>query len=95
MMSRLRPRIGEKDVDKVQATIGQARDHVARIAHVQAHIGDPAFLDVPQARSHPVLKRLDADEPRLRVRGRLRHQMLAAAKADFEDCSPSPSRGGG
>jgi hypothetical protein len=44
---------------------------------------------MPQARGDAVHERLDADEALVRMRGSLRHQMLAAAEADFEHGSPS------
>jgi hypothetical protein len=93
----LRPGIGEEDVNAIEARVRQARKHVAGVAVMQADVRDARILDAREALGDAVQERLDSEKARVRVRPRLRDQMLAGAEADFEDdfALPSPARGGG
>lgn len=92
VVARLRPGIGEKNIDEIKRRIGQTRDHIARVALVQTDVLRAALLDVAQARGNAVQERLDADEAAVGMSGGLGDQVLAAAEADFEDLGAGFSR---
>ena len=83
MVAGLRPRVGKKNVSAVERGVRQTRDDIARVALVQADVLGVGLFYVAQTRGDTVEEGLDADEALLRMRRRLRDQMLAAAKADF------------
>ena len=47
-MARLGPGVGVEQVDHRQRSVGNAREHLQRVAIVQADIGEPLFLDMDQ-----------------------------------------------
>src|SRR3546814_7211583 len=58
--------------------------HVQRIAHVDADVGQPSVADMPKRRHDAVQKGFAADETMAGMRLCLRGHMLTAAKADLE-----------
>jgi hypothetical protein len=59
-MPRLRPGIGEQNVDAIQRCIRQLRQHIARVTVMQAHVLNASLFDVAQTRGDAVEEWLDA-----------------------------------
>jgi hypothetical protein len=77
-----------EQIDEAQRAIGDAREHLERIAMVDADIGDAGLrrvaMHMDQRLRDAVEERLAADEAMIGQHvGALRH-MLAAAEADLE-----------
>src|SRR3546814_6593225 len=83
-VSRLGPWIGMEQIDTLQRTVRQPFQHVQRIAHVDADVGQPSVADMPKRRHDAVQKGFAADETMAGMRLCLRGHMLTAAKADLE-----------
>ena len=83
-VARLGPWVGVEKEDTREARVGQAFEDVERVAHMQADVGQPAGLDVPERADDAVEEWLGPDEADAGVRGRLRGEMLARAEADLE-----------
>src|SRR3546814_14336358 len=73
-----------EQIDTLQRTVRQPFQHVQRIAHVDADVGQPSVADMPKRRHDAVQKGFAADETMAGMRLCLRGHMLTAAKADLE-----------
>jgi ketosteroid isomerase-like protein len=67
VVPQLRPGIGKQDVDKIERTIRQPRNHIARIALMQPHVLSAALFYVTQAGRDAIDERLNADKSRFRM----------------------------
>src|SRR5579864_7189277 len=83
-MPPLRPRIGIEEVDRFERSRWHPGKERERVAGVEPDIVVSAGLDQCQNFCHAVDEGLAADEAEARMRGRLRDQMLAAAKPDLK-----------
>ena len=70
-------------IDAVERCVGQALDHVQRIAHVQADILQRAVANMVERADHAVEKGLAADKAGAGPHRRLAREMLAGAEADL------------
>src|SRR5262245_61539118 len=83
-VTALGPRIGIKDINTGQRIIGEPVQQLDRIAEMKSDVANIAIFDCRQHLGHAVDERFAADEAGAWTRKRLRGQVLAAAKADFE-----------
>lgn len=67
-----------------QTGVGQVVEHVERIAHVEADIGQPAVPDMSERPDDPVQERLGPDQSDRRIADRLRREVLARPEADLQ-----------
>jgi hypothetical protein len=84
VMARLRPGIGEKDEHPIQAGVRQGGDQFPDVADVKAHIIDARRLDMAKRARRPVQEGFGAEDQRFGAPRRLRHHVLAAAKANLQ-----------
>ena len=80
----LGPGIGVEQPAAIEAGVRQALEHLDRVAHVQADVGQPAVADVHQRADDAVEERFAADEAHVGCHRRLLRHMLALAKADLD-----------
>ena len=73
-----------EQIDEAQRSVGQAAEHVERVAHVQADVGEVAVADVAERGGDAVDERLAADEAVVGEQIGAESEMLARAEADFE-----------
>ena len=92
MVPRLGPGIGKEQEQAIEAGRRQARHEVARVAGVEAHVGQVKRIDVAKRAGHPVHERLGAEEEHVGPPRRLGRQVLAAAKADLQPDLPGAGR---
>nr|GFD60939.1 hypothetical protein [Tanacetum cinerariifolium] len=51
-VTRLGPRIGMEQIDPLERGVGKPLDHLQRIAHVQADVGEVAVADMAERADH-------------------------------------------
>ena len=73
-----------EQIDEAQRRVGQPLQHVERVAHVQADIGQPPVADMAERAGDAVEERLDADEAVIGQQIGAIGEMLAGAEADLE-----------
>ena len=83
-VARLAPRIGVEEVDTLKRRIGQPREHIKRVTHVQPDIAQPATFDMDKRTDDAIEKRFAADKAVIGASGGLGREMFSCAKADFE-----------
>ena len=73
-----------KQIHPFKRSIGQPRQHVKRITHMEADILQPVCLHMLERADHAIDERFAADQAVIGVQFRLPCQMLASAEADLE-----------
>ena len=84
LLAALGPGVGIKQISLRQRGLRQAVDDLARVAGVNADIGQLALVDLGEKFGDAVDKGLTADKAGFWSPRGLRGEMLAAAEADFE-----------
>ena len=83
-MALLWPRVRVEQIDAFQRRIGQPRKHIKRVTHLEAHIGQALFVNMPKRADYAVEERLTANEAVIGAHRGLPSQMFTRAKADFK-----------
>ena len=73
-----------EQIDEAQARVRQPLQHVERVAHVEADIGEMPVADMAERADHAVEERLGADEAVIGQQIGAVGEMLAGAEADLE-----------
>ena len=73
-----------EQIDEAQARVGQPLEHVERVAHVEADIGEMPVADMAERAGDAVEERLGADEAVIGQQVGAIGEMLAGAEADLE-----------
>ena len=83
-MAGLGPGVGVKQIDHRQRAIGNAVQHLQRVAHVDADIAQLAIADVDQRLRNAIDEGFCPDEAVIGQQVGAEGEMLAATKADLE-----------
>ena len=73
-----------EQIDEAQAAVGQAAEHVERVAHMDADIGEMLVANAAERGGDAVEERLAADEAMIGQQVGAVGEMLARAEADFQ-----------
>ena len=81
---RLGPRVGVEQIEEAQRAVGNALEHLERVAAPQPDIGEMLVADVAERGGDAVEERLGADEAVVGQHVGAVGEMLARAEADLE-----------
>ncbi len=73
-----------EQIDEAQRAVGQPLEHVERVAHMKADIGEMPVADMAERADDAVEEGLGADEAMVGQQVGAIGEMLAAAEADLE-----------
>jgi hypothetical protein len=91
-MARLGPGIGVEQVNEAQRGVRQALQHLQRVAHVQADVGEALIAHMAERADDAVEERLAADEAVVRQEIGAVGEMLPRTEADLEMERPGRRR---